>query len=279
MGISPPLDTTINEGDSGALSFFDAIATYLNNLPDLATGAPPAIAATGSAGTSTTAMARGDHTHAGLLPSTTNLPKANARLGVIGTAALASREDHKHPRATWAPPDSALFAASDDPSRVRDGAAIATAGALILIRLNSGEGGTIGNVDYGCVTQGSGGTTNQNLIGIYSAAGARIGSSGDQTANFASSSTVNGRKTALTPESAGSLTLAAGVDFFVGILANGGTGPTLWRVGTLQFPANYGLTGAALRWGTIAGPFTALPASLTLSSMTATQSFWAGVST
>lgn len=276
MGISPPLDTTINEGDSGALGFFDAIAAYLNGLPVMSSATPAAVGTSGSAGSSG-AWSDAGHVHAGVVLSSA-LPQALSKTPTAGAVGAASDAGHRHSRKVWAPSDNGLFSASDDPGDVNSSNILGTTGNLLLVRQIAGEGGTIGNVDYGFNTVGSGGTATQNVIGIYSAAGVLLGHTGDQTANFASSTSLNGRKAALIPDGPG-LTFAPGDEFFVAILLNGGTAPNWWRVGSANTACAYGLTGAALRWGVITGPFTALPNPITPSAMTSTAAYWAGTST
>lgn len=275
MGISPPLDTTLADGDTGHEADHSHIATYLNALFGISSSTPQPVGSGGAAG-ATGNVSDAGHVHAGIVLAS-SLPLSASKVPSAGAAGLGSDAGHVHPTRLWQPGDNGLLTASDDPSRVNSQNVLGF-GNLLLIRMRAGAGFTIANIEYGINVIGSS-LSGGNFVGAYSLAGVRLGVSADQAANFASSSSLNGRAVALTPDATGSLTIAPGDEFFGAILANGtGTGPTWWRIGSNNVASNYKLAGAALRFGQIAGPMSVMPASFTPSSMTSTSSYWLGAS-
>jgi len=105
-------------------------------------------------------------------------------------------------------------------------------------------------------------TAGQNFVGLYSAAGTRLA-----TTNVDSDTTSTGLKTTTISSQA----LTAGAFYWVGIVANASTAPTLARgpaVTGMDTAANMGLTAATARFATNATGQTSLPSSITPASST-----------
>lgn len=127
-------------------------------------------------------------------------------------------------------------------------------GSPITFRIYIPKAGTVSVIGFQFPTAGATFTAGQNFAGLYSDAGNLLSGSADQTANFAGTGLKAVSLT--TPQ-------AVAADSFVRavILVNAGTTPQI-RAGTSSgVSANLGLTGSAQRFGQIAGPLTALPAS------------------
>jgi hypothetical protein len=283
MGISPALDTTINEGDSGALSFFDAIAIYLNGLPDLATSSPPAIAASGSPGTSTTTWARGDHTHAGVVVATTAPVDNNAQkviVAAVGTGTTAARSDHKHARRFYTPADHGLLGWTDDPGLIANATSTLTSGSVGLWEILMPDGGTMAAIHYDVTTAAVTPTASQNVLGVYKVSGTTatlVGYTADQGTNFTS---IGPKTPAIATTVAGqNLTVAAGDRIYVGVLWNGTTGPALARVSSNNVARNWNLSAGQYRsCSYTTGGQTSLPSTINLATATSTASGgWAAV--
>lgn len=208
----------------------------------------------------------------------TALPQADGA-PLAGSTGQISDAGHTHlKQVVWAATDSSFIAASDDPAHIAS-SVLVNGGILFLIKLPILQNVTVSNVILQVATGGSGLTTGQNFVGLYSQSGALIGSSADQTTPFASSGS---KIIALTAQSAGSLTLTGSASTFVwaAILANGTTAPLIGRVGTQNTMANIGFSAANYRFAqnTSTG-LTALPLSFTpATSLATTSALWAAIS-
>jgi hypothetical protein len=278
---SPPLDTTINDGDTGQLSWAQAVSACLNALPAVSTSNPAPIAASAAPG-ATGLLSDAGHVHFGVTIGTSN-PKGLSKAPLAGTSGTAADSDHVHAYRKWLPSDNGLLWATDDPGDLNSSNSLGASppGNILLMKGHAGSGFTIANVVYALQSNGTSLTAGQNFVGVYSSAGVLLGKSADQTTNYQSGGGINVAIVApITAEAGQSLTIAAGDDFYVAMLVKGtGTGPTLPRCGSSNVYANLGLTGAGLRFAQIVGTASALPANFTPSSLTnSTGAYWIGVS-
>lgn len=166
--------------------------------------------------------------------------------------------------------DQNIAAWSEDFALVTSGAQL-TAGQLHLAKVILRHPRAISKIAHHIFTAGSGLTAGQCFIGLYSAAGALLGQSADQATAWAS---VGYKNPAIT---GGPLNLAAGV-YYVGILGNGTTQPSVSRVGSgAGSLMNAELATTALRSATYgaAGTYTALPANVTMSSLATNSALFA----
>lgn len=139
-----------------------------------------------------------------------------------------------------------------------------TSGTTYSIRCYVPASCTLNSLAMRVATIGSGLTAGQNLLGVYSAAGAQLGTSADQSTTWAG--TTGSKTMALsTPVS-----LTGGVYIYIVVLSVGTTPPTFNRT-TNSGTENMGLTGASIRWGVIATGQTALPASFTPANITSSS--------
>jgi hypothetical protein len=169
--------------------------------------------------------------------------------------------------------DQNLLAWSYDPA-VPGASSSPTGGTIQLIRLILRTPALVTNVLAHVATAGSGLTAAQNLAGLYTAAGALLSGTADQTASWGST----GLKTMAltTPQN-----LAAG-NYYAALLSVGTTPPQFSRSGGLTAEANLlnaGLASSAARFATGPASLTALPASITMSGIAlAAVGYWAALS-
>ena len=144
-----------------------------------------------------------------------------------------------------------------DPAGANQNLTVGT-GQIIMAKLTLLTVTTINNILYSLATSGSGLTAGQNFVGIYNSAGTRIAVSADQTSNFG----VAGEHTAsVTP-----VTVEPG-DYYVVILMNGTGIPNLHASSSTGTSlTNVNLSVGSLRASLLSGPFTSLPATVTMSS-------------
>ncbi len=170
----------------------------------------------------------------------------------------------------WTPQDQGLVAWSMDPSQAANTLPMAS-GTIIFAGLQIAANVTVNNVIIMVNNAGVTLTANQNLVGIYDAAGNRVGVSADQSANWTSS----GIKTIplLAPAN-----LTPGV-YYVATLSVGATPITTVRETNLSVGGiNVGLTAATARVAELAGQ-TTLPATVTPGSRSlGNSSMWVGLS-
>ena len=102
-------------------------------------------------------------------------------------------------------------------------------------------------------------TANQNLLGVYSASGTKLGQTNDLSTTWSTSPTG-----ALTMPLSSPVSLTGGTYVYIVLLSVGTTPPTFNRTGNVGTEnMGFGPTGTNVRWGTIATGQTALPASFT----------------
>lgn len=171
----------------------------------------------------------------------------------------------------WTPAQLGFKQWNYDPVNFQAGTVLPANGTLYVQKLYTPVSLSVTNVIYQVVTAGATLTANQNFAGLYSAAGALLGSTADQSTGWTS---VGTRTMALT---GGPFTVAAGF-FYVALYSNGTTRPSMARTGNNIGGMNGLLSAANSRWASAnTGLTTALPA--TLGAFTATNlAFWAAVS-
>lgn len=174
--------------------------------------------------------------------------------------------------ATFTPADHGLAAWTHDPASLRSTSNATTSGTVYLCKVKIVNRSTVvSNVIVGVEALGSGLTSGQCFVGLYSSSGTRLAISADQSANWTST----GLKTiALTAAQ----TLAVG-SYYVAILAVGTTPPQFAMGAGGATTVSAGLTAATARFLTGPTAQTSLPSSITLSSQTITSGArWAALS-
>jgi Pectate lyase superfamily protein len=170
------------------------------------------------------------------------------------------------------PQDQNLLAWSYDPVLQTD-SSIPAAGVLTLIKVPVYRACSVTNILLEVATAGSGLTSGENWAGLYTADGALIGKTADQSSAWESF----GLHTAA---------LAGGPYYvsqgwvYVAILTNGTTRPAFGRA-TVQGSGavNAGLTVAAARYAVNSSAQTTLPSSITMSSNAfSATTYWAALS-
>lgn len=127
---------------------------------------------------------------------------------------------------------------------------------------------TITNVCVGIGVVGAGLVAGQNFVGLYDAAGNRLGVTADQTAAWG---TAGGKQIALTAP----VVIAAPGAYHVAILTNAATPPSFARGSALAASiANLNLTATTGRFATGPTAQTSLPLSVTMASRTLTGTAW-----
>lgn len=171
----------------------------------------------------------------------------------------------------WTPAQLGFKAWNYDPKGFQAGTVLPANGTLYVQKLYTPASLSVTNVHYQVITAGASLTANQNFAGLYSSAGALLGSSADQSTGWTN---VGTRTMALT---GGPFTVAAGF-FYVALYSNGTTRPSMGRLGNNIGGMNGLLSAANSRWASAnTGLTTALPA--TLGALTATNiAYWAAVS-
>ncbi|HET9893682.1 MAG TPA: glycosyl hydrolase family 28-related protein [Streptosporangiaceae bacterium] len=171
--------------------------------------------------------------------------------------------------------DQNLIAWSCDPEPLGNGSSPA-AGQLQLIRVIVRQAKTITNILAHVTVAGSGLTAAENFAALFDSAGHELGVTADQSAAWAST----GLKTM--PLAGGPVAVAAGIAYYVVLLANGTTTPQFLRGGGVAGMANVinaGLTSALPRYATNGSALTAVPSSITMSANTLSAvGYWAAVS-
>lgn len=172
---------------------------------------------------------------------------------------------------TNAPNDQGFIAWTLDPGLV-GGVTSPASGGVRLGRIILRRAATISYIWLSVVNAGSGLTSGQSFVGLYSATGTQLAVSADQSTSWASAGI---KQIALTsPYSA-----AAGT-YYVALLTNATTQPGFaYASGITNAPANANLTVSTGR--SLSGPSsqTSLPASITMSSNTFnTAVYWFAVS-
>lgn len=169
------------------------------------------------------------------------------------------------------PGDHGFVAWSYDPSFAST-AQILTNGTLYLSAVRLRRSTTVAKVWWAQSAAAVTPTAGQSFACLINSAGTVLSSAGIDTQIAGANGTQNATLTA--PQT----NLAAGL-YWVGLLANAATAPTLARTnGLLTGLNNANLAGASLRYATNGTGLTALPASVTPAGNTAGPSLWAAVS-
>lgn len=202
----------------------------------------------------------------------TSTVPTDATTATAGTSLSASPRDHVHPRYHWAPADHGLKAWSYDGAMVSAGVTPSD-GVLQLVRVHVPVASTVTNILLLVTIAGTSLTSGNNIAALYTAAGAKI----DVTADQSTAWTTTGLKTMAL--SGGAYSAAAG-DYYVAWWMNGsGTDPQFGSRGTLE-SINAGLSAPNLRFATAnTGLTNAASAPLSLGSQTAANAaYWVALS-
>lgn len=143
-------------------------------------------------------------------------------------------------------------------------------GVMTLVKVRTTAPVTPTNLYAHITTAGSGLVAGQSFAGLYNAAGTLIGTTVDQATNWASA---GAKIMGITATSTGSLTLLPPGIYYIALLTVGTTPPLFARasgVGT----TNANLGSGAYRFATYGTGLTALPATLTLTSMAQAAIAW-----
>jgi len=167
---------------------------------------------------------------------------------------------------------SANFLAWNGDPRYMGTGAVTVAGTLYVMSLWIDEPMTVSNL-WACVSNaGSTLTAGQNLISLYGPTGAKLADGPDQTTVWNSTGS---RPAAITPQ-----TFTAPTLVYVTLLSNGTTPAAFSHISQNPVASNSNLSGATMLFATNGTSLTASPASLTLSSNSATnaQGYWVAIS-
>lgn len=171
----------------------------------------------------------------------------------------------------WMPEDEGMIAWVDDPINAQASSAT-TSGVVHLWQVSVKKDSTITNIVLPKSANAATGVVGQNFAGIYSISGTRLGQTADITTNLAA----GGAAPLIVPLSA-QLPVAAG-KYWIALLQNAGTPATFLR--GAQGAGNYmNLVAASLRVATFGAALTALPSSITPTSMvaSATSTIYAAI--
>lgn len=166
----------------------------------------------------------------------------------------------------WQPADQGLIAWTLEPG-VASGSTGPTSGQMALARVAVRRASTITNINVGITAAIASGVAGQNFMGIYSSGGALLGQTADLTTAWGSTGPASHALTAQLPVAAGY--------YWIAMLSNATTTPTVSR-GSAGSSAttNTGTTSSTRRFATYGSGLTALPSSITPSSMTAASVSW-----
>lgn len=171
---------------------------------------------------------------------------------------------------TNGPADQGFIAWTYEPAGT--GTAAPGSGGVRLGRIILRRAATISNIWLSVITAGSGLTSGQSFVGLYSGSGTRLAVSADQSTSWTSGGV---KQIALTA----SYAAAPGI-YYVALLSNGTTMPQFAASGpSSNSPVNANLTVSTGR--SLSGPSaqTTLPASITMSGNAFnTTAYWFGVS-
>lgn len=178
------------------------------------------------------------------------------------------------PRGDVLPGDQGMLEWNFDPAAAITGGTVMTKTDISLARINIRTPTVVNNVWLHCVTAATGQTSNQNFVGIYSSAGALLGSS---AAGSIDSKLTTGA--VVTQPLTAPVALGPGFYWVAALFNSSGTAVLLAEAGNSAVNANAGLTAVNYRWATN-GTGTTLPSTITPSSnsLTGAIPFWTGVS-
>jgi hypothetical protein len=163
----------------------------------------------------------------------------------------------------WQPEDNGQIAWTMDPY-VSSSSRSVTSGTVSLFLVSIKKAATITNIVISRSVAFTNGNAGQNFAGIYDISGTRLGQTADQTTNWSAATAP--QEVALTAQ----LPVVAG-KYWIALLANwtGGTAPTfLGGPAGVGAAYNIGTTSSTRRVATFGSGLTALPSSITPSSMT-----------
>ncbi len=173
------------------------------------------------------------------------------------------------------PRHNRIAAWTGDTSWGQQGGSALASGVVYLHRFYVPEAVTIANMLLFINTAGATLSAGQNQCGLYDSAGALIARNGDTATAWQTT----GLKThALTVETGKSLNLARG-EYWAAIISNGTTKPVMRNHANVGDLLNAGLAAAdKLRAGTSGSALTALPATVTLTTLASSTiaTYWAG---
>ncbi len=174
------------------------------------------------------------------------------------------------------PNDQNLLAWAYDPALSLQ-SSIPTLGQLQLIRVILRTQQTVSKIYVQVNTLGSGLTSGENLLGLYTSAGSLIDSCGDQTSGWNTGTGTAG----LTTGTLGSSHLLVAGNYYVVFVTNGTTGPAFARMNGLagsSVTMNIGLVDSTCRFGTNGSGVTSLPSTITMTSNgLAAVPYWAAI--
>lgn len=174
------------------------------------------------------------------------------------------------------PGDQTLDGWAFDPAAATGTTALATATITwvrVPVRASATSPVSISNIGINVTTAGSVLTVGQNFAGIYSSTGTLLGTTADQAVAWQSATFKDMALTAPVP-------ITTDTYVYVALLVRGTTGPTLSRGASVVSTdlLNWNLTTTTARFATLATAATTLPASVTLSTRTASPiAWWAGI--
>ncbi len=183
----------------------------------------------------------------------------------------------------WTPQDFGYVAYPFDPVLLTGATArTPTGGDIELIGVRVRNWTTIsGRVDLYVTQAGTALTASENYFGLYNSGGTLVAASSDMSATWNSVGAKEGGT--LTLQAGQSFTLQPG-QYWIALLANAGTATPSFAYGPAQFNVSsfYGnarLSASSARWGTYAGSYTSLPASIAPGSIALSQlaTYWAGL--
>jgi hypothetical protein len=179
------------------------------------------------------------------------------------------------PRGDYLPGDSGFLEWNFDPAGASSTGVICVTNKVALARINVRTPITVSNVVFNVNTVASSLTASQNFAGIYSSAGALLGTSAAGSLDSKVTSTG-----VITQPLTGPVVLGPGF-YWAALLFNGTTPPVVATAPNSLVNANTGLTAAFYRWATNGTGTTALPASVTPASNgvgSGAVAYWVGVS-
>lgn len=177
------------------------------------------------------------------------------------------------PSAGALPADAAYSGWSADPILATAAASSSTSGTVFVARVHLQAAGTLSKVWLSLGAAAVTPTSGQNFVAVFGSTGTQLGVSNDLSGLLATTG-VNGFNLASATASQ-----AIGTVVYVAWVFNAATPPTLARLPTgANIAAN--LTGATYRWAVVSTGQTAMPASITPSSLSAGSAvpFWTAVS-
>jgi hypothetical protein len=166
------------------------------------------------------------------------------------------------------------------------GSAVTTAGALYLAKIPIVGNTLVTDIYIKIATAASGLTSGQNFVGLYNSSGTRVATSADLTATIGTNTGV------ITCAMATPYTTPSSDYYYVGMFFNAGTTQPVLSAytGFVTVTTSVATFGSATTFGNTAAKFpfsvsatgsntTALPASITMASNTATGAYtlWVGV--